>query len=57
MQTVYVDVLLVLNWVIDYLLLRLTAHFLRLPVSRKRLVLGAGVGAFGALVILLPPLP
>lgn len=57
MQTVYVDVLLVLNWVIDYLLLRLTAHFLRLSVSRKRLVLGAGVGAFGALVILLPPLP
>lgn len=57
MRTVYVDVLLAVNLVVDYFLLLLDTKFLRLTVPRLRLLLGALVGAAGSLVILLPPLP
>jgi len=56
MTVIYADVLLFLNWVIDYLLLCGCARVLMLSASRKRLLLGAGVGALSSLLILLPPM-
>ena len=57
MPIIYLDVLIVLNWFIDYLLLSLTAHLLHLPPRRVRLVLGALVGGISSCQILLtvPP--
>lgn len=54
---VYVDVLLVVNLLIDYLLLLLTKAVLRKPVRRVRLLAGALIGAAYALTIFLPALP
>ena len=48
---IYVDVLLVLNFVINFLLLRLTAAAAGCPPPALRLALGAAVGAVGALSI------
>ena len=42
---IYVDVLLVLNFAINFLLLRLTAAAAGCPPSALRLALGAAVGA------------
>ncbi len=53
MPVIYLDVLIVLNWVIDYLLLSLTARLLRLPKRRGRLVAAAGVGGVCACQIFL----
>lgn len=52
----YVDVLLAVNWVIDFLLLHALSRFLSIPRYRWRLVAGAAVGAVTCLVVLLPPL-
>jgi stage II sporulation protein GA (sporulation sigma-E factor processing peptidase) len=57
LQTVYVDVLVAVNLFIDYFLLLLVTKFLHISVHRSRLVLGALIGAFSSLVILLPPFP
>ena len=51
-RTVYVDVLLGLNLFINYFLLLAVGKFLRLPVSRLRLLAGAAVGAAYSLTIL-----
>lgn len=53
MPVIYLDVLIVLNWFIDYLLVSLTARLLRLPTRRFRLVLGALVGGVSACQIVL----
>ena len=55
--SIYLDVLLALNWLIDFLLLAAVARWRHLPHKRGRLVLGAAVGALSSLVILLPTLP
>ena len=39
MPVIYLDVLVVLNWFIDFLLLSSTSRILRLPFKRWRLVL------------------
>ncbi len=54
---VYVDVLLGVNLIVDYVLLMTVGKLLSLPLKRKRVLLGAGLGAAGSLVILLPPMP
>ena len=54
---IYLDVLLALNWLTDFLLLSAVARLRHLPHKRGRLVLGAAVGSLGSLVILLPTLP
>lgn len=54
---VYVDVLVVTNLFINFLLLSVTRMLLRKNVSRKRLAAGAALGGFYALVIFLPQLP
>lgn len=56
-MVIYVDVLLTVNWVIDFLLLRAEAHLLCLSIGRWRLPLAAAVGAVSSLTVLLPPLP
>ncbi len=56
-MTIYADVLVILNLYINYFLIRSTALALRRDASAKRCLLGAFIGALGALVILLPELP
>ncbi len=53
MPVIYLDVLIVTNWFIDYLLLSLTARLTHRPVRRWRLVVGAGIGGVSACQILL----
>ena len=53
---IYLDTLLAVNLFINYVLLRITAKFLGMPVQKRRLLLGALAGSAGALVILLPML-
>lgn len=57
MPVIYIDVLLAINLLIDFLLLSATAYLLHIPVKRRRLVLGAGLGAASAGIIFLPELP
>ena len=54
--TVYADVLLAVNFLIDYLLLLFCARLSGRRIIRKRLLAGALVGALTSLVIFLPPL-
>ncbi len=56
-MVIYLDVLLAVNWVIDFLLLHATARLTRTPARGGRLVLGAAVGAASCCVVLLPALP
>ncbi|MFV0497979.1 MAG: sigma-E processing peptidase SpoIIGA [Candidatus Fimivivens sp.] len=51
---VYVDVLLVINFMVNFILLRVTALFLRQQPVFWRLCLAAALGAFGALIIFVP---
>ncbi len=55
-MTLYLDVLLVTNWGIDFLLLHMTARVLRTPHRAGRTVLGAALGALAACAVLLPPM-
>ena len=57
MPVVYLDVLVVLNWFIDFLLLSSAARILRLTFKRWRLVLGALLGGVSACLIFLPAMP
>jgi stage II sporulation protein GA (sporulation sigma-E factor processing peptidase) len=54
---IYIDVLLCVNLFVNYFLLLATARFLKLPSPRKRILLGAVVGAIYSLSILLPSIP
>ncbi len=53
-QTVYVDVLLAINFFINYFIMLSTAKILRSKISRTRICLSAIFGAFSALSIFLP---
>ncbi len=57
MVTIYLDILLILNWWIDYLLLLGVCRILGGGGRPWRLVLGALVGALSCLILFLPPLP
>lgn len=52
----YLDILFVTNWGMDFLLLHGTARLLRIPHRSGRVVAGAAVGALSACAVLLPPL-
>ena len=56
MQTVYIDVLLCVNLIINYLLLSAVGFYTHTKVTIRRLLSGAGVGAVCSLTILLPKL-
>lgn len=53
---IYLDVLIAVNWLIDFLLLRACSRLLRIPGGRGRQVFGSLFGGFCACVILLPSL-
>ena len=57
MQTIYIDILLCINLIINFLLLCAAAFYTHEDVSVKRLLLGAAIGAIGSLTILLPEMP
>ncbi len=57
MPVVYIDVLLIVNLWVDFLLLLATARVLHLSYNRKRLFLGAVLGAAASFLLFLPPLP
>lgn len=57
MQTIYIDVLLCVNLVINYLLLSAVSFYTHTQISIKRLLLGSAVGALCSLVMLLPVIP
>ncbi len=57
MPVIYLDVLIALNFLIDYLLLSATARMLRHPCKRWRIVLSAFLGGLFACTILLPTMP
>ena len=56
MQTVYIDVLLCVNLIINYLPLSAVGFYTHTKVTIRRLLSGAGVGAVCSLTILLPKL-
>lgn len=51
---VYVDILIVLNLIVDYLLLNASATFLSMRVRTFRLISAAVIGAFSSLYIFIP---
>lgn len=53
-MTVYLDVILLLNFCIDYLLLMLTGIFLKRELNRKRIALSALLASLYVLVIFYP---
>ena len=57
LQTIYIDILLCVNLVVNFLLLSASAFYTHNKISIKRLVLGSVVGAVCSLVILLPKIP
>ena len=56
-MTVYADILVVLNLIVDYFLLRLSSHILKRNISVWRIVLSALIGAASSLYIFLPEMP
>lgn len=54
---VYADILLAVNWIVDYFLLVGTAVITGCMASRRRLLLGGALGGLCAFVFLAPPLP
>ena len=56
-MVVYADILILLNFIVDYFLLALTAAILRCSLNVFRQLCGAGVGALSSLYIFLPQSP
>lgn len=56
METVYVDILVLTNFIADYFLLLLTAFLSANEVKRLRLFLGAGAASLSSLLIFAPEL-
>ncbi len=53
--TIYADILLAVNWIIDYFLLLGTAALTGVATARSRLLLGGALGGLSAFVFLAPP--
>lgn len=56
-QTIYIDVLVCVNLLVDYFLLYAAAQLTGRRISRVRLCLGAMLGGAASCQLLLPPLP
>lgn len=54
-QTVYIDVLFCVNFIIDYIMLVSVRHVMSLKARRIRLLLSAVLGGIFSLTLLLPP--
>ncbi len=57
MQTIYLDVLLVFNLYVNYILLRMTARMTHSRLRAGRCLLASALGSLSTLMILLPPMP
>jgi len=57
METVYIDLLVIINLYITYFLLKGTGVFLHRKLSTARCAAGAFAGGVSSIAILLPPLP
>ncbi len=57
MQVVYLDVLLVFNLYVNYLLLRITARITHTRLRMRRCLVCAALGSISTLMIFLPPMP
>lgn len=57
METVYVDILIATNFIVDYFLLMLTAFLSKIKLKRLRMLLSAGIASLSALLIFAPELP
>ena len=57
MQTIYADVLFLLNFTVDGLLLCITGKFFTEKIKLWRLALAAGIGAAYSLTVFLPETP
>lgn len=53
-MVIYADILMLLNFLVDYFIIAATKHILRRKVGSVRTILGAAVGAVGSLYIFLP---
>lgn len=54
MTVIYLDVLIGLNWIIDYFLLLAAANLLSRKIRRWRIVLGAALGGAASAMVLMP---
>ena len=54
---IYIDILLAINWMVDYFLLVGTAALTGCAAAWRRLLLGGAIGGCSALIFLAPPLP
>jgi len=57
MHTIYIDILLCVNLVVNYLLLSAAVFYTHLDISTKRLIFGSAVGSLCSLTILIPSMP
>lgn len=57
MRTIYLDVLFIFSFYMNYLLLRLTARLSHTHLKFSRALLGAGAGSCSSLLILAPQMP
>ncbi len=57
METVYVDILILTNFIVDYFLLLLTAFLTKNQIKRWRLLLSAAVASLSSLLIFAPEFP
>ena len=55
LQTIYIDVLIILNIYVNYFLLRMTAGITRSPLRNLRCIAASALGSLFSLSILLPP--
>lgn len=53
-MVVYADILIILNFLVDYFIIMLTAHLLKKSVTLIRQILSAALGAVSSLLIFLP---
>ncbi|WP_202077010.1 sigma-E processing peptidase SpoIIGA [Caldalkalibacillus salinus] len=52
----YLDLIWLLNFFIDYLLLWMTGYFRKIPLKKSRLVLASAIGSSYVFILFLPPL-
>ena len=57
METVYVDILILTNFIVDYFLLLLTAFLLKPQIKRWRMLLSVALASLSSLLIFAPELP
>lgn len=57
MQTIYLDVLLVCNLYVNYILLRMTARLMHCRLRFSRCLIVSAIGSLSTLMIFLPPMP